>query len=47
VIEQLFRETAIFTKIVLLAGGFFAVFLCFCALEIGAMKGYCNVHMQK
>jgi hypothetical protein len=29
----------IFTKIVLLAGGFLAVFLYFCALAIGAMKG--------
>jgi hypothetical protein len=37
----------ILTKIVLLAGGFLAVFLYFCALAIGAMKGYCDFHIQK
>ncbi|KAA6344315.1 hypothetical protein EZS27_008051 [termite gut metagenome] len=29
----------IFTKIILFAGGFLAVFLYFCALAIGAVKG--------
>ncbi|KAA6320785.1 hypothetical protein EZS27_029490 [termite gut metagenome] len=33
--------------IVLLAGGFLAVFLYFCALAIGATKGYCDFHVQK
>jgi hypothetical protein len=30
---------AVFTKIVLFAGGLLAVFLYFCALAIGAMEG--------
>jgi hypothetical protein len=37
----------IFTKLVLCAGGFFAVFLYFCALAIRAMKGYGDSHIQK
>ncbi|KAA6326777.1 hypothetical protein EZS27_024164, partial [termite gut metagenome] len=37
----------IFTKIVLFATGFLAVFLYFCTLAIRAMEGYCDVHMQK
>ncbi|KAA6329587.1 hypothetical protein EZS27_021617 [termite gut metagenome] len=37
----------IFTGTVLLAGSFLTVFLYFWALAIGAMKGYCDVHMQK
>jgi hypothetical protein len=36
-----------FTKIILFAGGFLAIFLYFCALAIRAMKGYCEVHIQK
>jgi cytochrome c biogenesis protein CcdA len=37
----------IFTKMVLFAAGFLTVFLYFCALTIGAMKGYCDFHTQK
>ncbi|KAA6320543.1 hypothetical protein EZS27_029698 [termite gut metagenome] len=36
-----------FTKIILFAGGFPTVFLYFCALAIGAMEGYGDVHVQK
>jgi hypothetical protein len=37
----------VFTKIILFAGGFFAVFLYLRALAIGAMEGYGDFHMQK
>ncbi|KAA6331185.1 hypothetical protein EZS27_020179 [termite gut metagenome] len=37
----------IFTGTVLFATGFLAVFPYFCTLAIRAMKGCCDVHIQK
>jgi hypothetical protein len=40
-------SSAVVAIIILLPGGFPAVFLYFCALAIRAMKGYCDFHIQK